>query len=236
MTRRRWIQVGTGAAVSAVALYTAFTLWSWTRSNSTRHIIRWFNDRAARPGLTTTAADTCPDAPFALPSEGFIGLLYADPAGPYNVINRHTGIDIFGDGPPGTVPIVAAYDGLLTRLPSWRSTVIIRHEDPLVPGRIIWTYYTHMATTDGSEDFILPEFPPGTTDAPVEKGQLIGYQGDYGGTRRVGLHLHFSIVTSDETGAFLNEAVLRNTVDPSPYFGLPLHIRDLPQRPVRCTR
>ncbi len=209
-------------------------LYSWTQTNSSYHIGRWFMNPDSRPELTTVRDEPCPDAPFLLPSSGFIGLLYADPAGPYNVLNRHTGIDIFGDGDPGQVPIVAAYDGQLTRLPDWQSTVIIRHDDPLQPGRTIWTYYTHMANVSGSESFVHPDFPPGTDSVPVKRGQIVGYQGDYGGNRRVGLHLHFSIVRSEPDGSFKNEAVLTNTLDPSPYFGMDLNARNTPPRPIDC--
>jgi len=36
-------------------------------------------------------------------------------------------------------------------------------------------------------------------------------------------HLHFSIVKDDGNGQFLNELKIQNTLDPSPYLGLPLN-------------
>jgi murein DD-endopeptidase MepM/ murein hydrolase activator NlpD len=179
----------------------------------------------------------CPGAPFILPSDGLIGLLWNDPAGPYTILNTHTGLDIFGDGGPGSVPVYAAYDGYLSRLAGWRSSVIIRHDDPLLPGRIIWTYYTHMASRDGAQSFIVPDFPAGTAGVWVTQGTLLGYQGEYAGSSPapIGLHLHFSIVLSDDDGAFLNEARLSSTLDPSPYLGMPLNIADWPQRPITCS-
>jgi hypothetical protein len=163
-----------------------------------------------------------------------MGLLWRDPALPYNVANRHAGIDIFGDGEPGTVPVVAAYEGYLSRLDGWVSSVIIRHEDPLQPGRTIWTYYTHMASRDG-ESYIVADFPPGTQDKWVEQGTPLGYQGVYSGSLRpVGLHLHFSIVKSNPNGTFKNETNIDNTLDPSPYLGMPLNIDTRPERPIRC--
>lgn len=207
------------------------------RSNSNDYIARWFRQPSTRSELTTSNAERCEDAPFILPSSGFIGLLYADPAAPYNLLRRHTGIDIFGDGAPGEVPVIAAYDGYLTRLDDWLSTVIIRHDDPLHPGRTIWTYYTHMANASGSVSYVSDEFPPGTREVFVEQGILLGYQGEYNGTGvPIGLHVHMSIVQTDEDGTFKNEAVLSNTLDPSPYFGLTLNIADFPDRPIRCER
>jgi hypothetical protein len=84
-----------------------------------------------------------------------------------------------------------------------------------------------MADENGNS-FIAPEFPPGTTDAFVEAGTLLGYQGNYSGDpyNPVGVHLHFSIVRDDGRGKFLNELDIQNTLDPSLYLGLPLNARD----------
>jgi hypothetical protein len=213
-----------------------FRAYSWTRSNSLPVIQDWFRRPETRPGLTTILTEPCPGAPFLLPSTGLVGLLYADPAAPYNVRRRHTGIDVFGDGPVGEIPVVAAYEGFLTRKADWRSTVIIRHDDPLQPGRTIWTYYTHMADRSGQVSFVHRNFPPGTSEQFVTQGQILGYQGEYGGSQPIGLHVHMSIVKSNANGQFLNEAVLENTLDPSPYFGIDLDARHRPPRPVTCKR
>lgn len=198
---------------------------------------RWFEDPTSRLELATvTGGAPCSDAPFILPSDGFIGLLWNDPAVPYTVLNTHTGIDIFGDGAPGEVTVYAAYEGYLTRLSDWLSSVIIRHDDPLQPGRTIWTYYTHMASRDGAQSFVVDDFPPGTGGVWVEQGTLLGYQGEYAGNSpaQIGLHVHFSIVLSEPDGSFKNEARIGNTLDPSPYLGMPLNIANLPVRPIRC--
>ena len=222
-------------ALGAIALY----LYRNTSivSDSNEHIHRWFREPASRSQLITYRGSTpCTDAPFLLPSDGFIGLLWRDPAAPYNPLRRHPAIDIFGDGRPGEVPVYAAYDGYLTRMDDWMATVIIRHDDPLQPGRTIWTYYTHMANREGTVSFVSEMFPPGITDIFVEQGTLLGYQGEYNGAGvPVGLHVHMSIVTSNADGSFKNEAVLDNTLDPSPYFGLSLNIDDRPERPIRCS-
>lgn len=234
---RRWQQallLLVGLAGAAVSAFAALTLYSQSQSNSTRYIRRWFDDPAQRPALSTPR-DRCGDAPFVLPTEGLIGLLWRDSAIPYNIFRRHSGLDIFGDGAPGTVPVYAAYEGYVTRLPDWKSSLIIRHDDPLHPGRTIWTYYTHMARSDGDESFIDAAFPPGTSEQWVEQGTLLGYQGDYSGSAvPVGLHLHISIVKSEPDGSFMNESRPANTLDPSPYFGMPLNIAEQPPRPITC--
>ena len=196
----------------------------------------YLGNRAAHPELISTFTQPCPGAPFRLPSAGFVGFLYSDPTEPYSPLNPHPGIDIFGSGDPGTVPIYAAYDGYLTRLPDWKSAVIIRiPQDPLDPSRQIWTYYTHMASLSGGESYISRDFPLGVTEKFVSQGTLIGYQGLYAGTGApIAMHLHFSVVRSDANGAFLNETRIQNTLDPSPYFGFNLNATKNPVIPVRC--
>ena len=162
----------------------------------------------------------CGDAPFIFPTTGIAGFLWGDS---FRLGHQHQGVDIFSGTDVNVTPVVAAYPGFLTRLPEWRSTVIVRvPSDPLQPGRQIWVYYTHMADAAGNS-FIADEFPPGTYDEAVEAGTFIGRQGDYSGdpNNPVGVHLHVSIV-KDEAGRFLNELQIENTYDPSPYFGLAL--------------
>jgi murein DD-endopeptidase MepM/ murein hydrolase activator NlpD len=190
----------------------------------TTRLIAWLRDPAAHADWTMQAGARCGEAPFIFPTDGYIGYLWDDS---FRIGHRHQGIDIFGGTDVNLTPVVAAYAGYLTRLPEWKSSLIVRiPHDPLVPGRQIWTYYTHMADPQGNS-FILPDFPPGTQEVFVEAGRLLGYQGDYSGdpANPVGVHLHFSIVQDDGKGRFTNELDIRNTVDPSPYFGLPLNAK-----------
>lgn len=172
--------------------------------------------------IETGALAQCPGAPFVVPTAGWIGVLYSD-----SILGtrNHSGLDIFTLEGNGVTPVYAAYDGFVTRLPDWTSAVIVRHpEDPLNPGRQIWTYYTHMADAEGN-DYIVDTIPRDTFDLEVKQGTLLGYQGDYNGRspRRVSTHLHFSIVLDDGTGQFLNETDINNTLDPSPYLGMRLN-------------
>ena len=174
--------------------------------------------------MVTTQQEACPGAPFILPAEGFIGLLYNDPRGPYSRSNPHQGIDIFSPdrNTPGLVPVYAAYDGFVHRESEWRSTLIQRvPEDPLQPNRQIWLYYTHMADRDGKAT-IVEAFEPGVRELFVEQGTLLGYTGNYNGVsaREIWVHLHFSIVKDDGHGAYTNELEFTNTIDPSAYLGM----------------
>lgn len=209
----------------------------WWLLDSPTHVQldSWADKRIERASLLTALTQPCPGAPFLLPSSGFVGFLYGDHTPPYTPFNPHPGIDIFGDGDPGVVPIYAAYDGYLTRLPDWISSVIIRiPHDPLNPARQIWTYYTHMASKSGDQSFISSDFPPGTTEKAVKQGTLLGYQGLYSGSEPpILMHLHFSIVI-DKGGSFTNETRFNDTIDPSPYFGMTLNTWSHPTIPVRC--
>jgi len=179
-----------------------------------------------------TGLEQCPDAPFINPTGGWIGIMYGDSM--FGVQN-HSGLDIFGLEGNGVTPVYAAYDGYLTRLQEWTSAVIIRHpDDPLNPGRQIWTYYTHMADTTGNS-YIIDQIPAGTIELPVKQGTLLGYQGDYNGgsLRQIDTHLHFSIVLDDGNGNFRNETDPANTLDPSPYLGMRLNTT-CADRPPLC--
>ncbi len=186
------------------------------------HYIRYQQDPDAVELPVVAGLEQCTAAPFVMPTQGWVGVLYGDSI--LGTVN-HSGLDIFGLEGNGVTPVYAAYDGYLTRLPEWTSAVIIRHpEDPLNPGRQIWTFYTHMADEAGNS-FIIDQIPPGTIELPVKQGTLLGYQGDYNGDswRGIDTHLHFSIVRDDGAGKFLNETDLANTIDPSPYLGMRLN-------------
>ncbi len=236
---RRVLRLALAGAGLLVAVggagYCVYTrLW---RTPQEAALVRFITEPGARAGLVSHFEAPCPGAPFLVPSGGLVGgLPWRATAAPYNVLRPHPGIDIFGDGAPGTVPVRAAYDGWLTREHGWIASVIIRHDDPLHPGETIWTYYTHMANYDGSTSYIAPDFPPGTEDKRVWQGEVLGYQGVYNGGPGhylVAMHVHFSIVRSSPDGAYRNEAIFANTLDPSPYFGLPLAAGAV-QFPARC--
>ncbi|HEX9617900.1 MAG TPA: M23 family metallopeptidase [Anaerolineales bacterium] len=196
--------------------------WFQTDGAGTRYVFEWLRNPGAHPEWAVKAGERCGDAPFILPTNGLIGFLWGDSFRPGH---RHQGLDIFGGEVVNLTPVVAAYPGYLTRQADWKSTVIIRiPEDPLQTGRQIWTYYTHMADPAGNS-FISPEFPPGTREVFVEAGTLLGHQGNYSGDpgNPVGTHLHFSIVLDDGQGQYRNELEIENTLDPSPYLGLPVN-------------
>jgi len=207
-----------------LVFFGGYLIYRGFRSNTLRmvHVLTWLRDPFSHPEWMVQAGERCGDAPFVMPTEGFIGYLWDDS---FRIGHHHQGIDIFSGNPGDVTPVVAAYSGYLTRMSDWKSSLIIRiPNDPINPGRQIWTYYTHMASPEG-ESFIVSDFPPGTQEVYVESGTLLGYQGNYSGTpgNPVGVHLHFSIVKDDGQGRFKNEWEIGNTLDPTPYFGLPLN-------------
>ena len=197
-------------------------VFSGDSSQRTEQVWAWLRDPATHPEWSIQSGQRCGDAPFSLPTDGFVGFIWDDS---FRVGHRHQGIDIFGGTEVNVTPVIAAYPGYLTRQADWKSSVIIRiPDDPLQPGRQIWIYYTHMAGP-GGESYISAAFPPGASEVFVEAGTLLGYQGNYSGTpgNPTGVHLHFSIVLDNGEGDFLNELEIANTLDPSPYLGLPLN-------------
>ncbi len=182
----------------------------------------YWSDPQAHLDWMIQAGRRCGQAPFLFPTTGLIGFFWGDSFRPGH---RHQGLDIFGPSGPdglGETPVVAVYDAFLTRLPAWRSSVILRiPRDPLDPGRQIWVYYTHMADPQGTS-FVVDDFPPGTSERFVAAGRLLGYQGNYSADpdNPTGMHLHVSIVLDDGLGNFRNELEIANTLDPSPYLGI----------------
>jgi hypothetical protein len=204
-----------------------------TTGRSSR-VIEWIRHPEDHPDWSVQRGTLCaPDAPFVMPTDGLVGYLWDDS---FKVGHRHTGLDIFGGTDVGLTPVVAAYPGYLTRDPAWKSAVILRvPSDPLEPSRQIWLYYTHMADPNGNS-FISSDFPAGTSEKYIEAGTFLGYQGNYTGdaANPSGVHLHFSIVLSDDEGKFKNELKIQNTLDPSPYFGIPLNGKTAPDGVVLC--
>lgn len=218
---KRFLMIAIIIVAVVAAAVTAYYLY---RPNAPRlnKFRQWMRDPAAHPDWKLTAGSQCGTAPFLFPSDGFAGFLWGDSFG---LRHTHQGVDIFAGMDVGITPVVSAYPGYLTRLPEWKSAVIVRvPDDPLQPGRQIWLYYTHMADQFGNS-YIADEFPAGTSEKLIEAGALLGYQGNYSGdpNNPVGVHLHFSIVQDDGKGKFKNELEIRNTLDPSPYLGYPLN-------------
>ncbi|NMC29413.1 MAG: M23 family metallopeptidase [Pelolinea sp.] len=211
--------IGLGIMIVVVCMVFYETIIHPQRSSK---VVQFLRNPEEHTDWAVKAQSRCQDAPFLLPTDGLIGYLWGDS---FRIGKHHQGIDIFGGTEAGITPVYAAYDGYLTRLPDWKSSLIIRiPDDPLQPGRQIWTYYTHMADKNG-KSYIAADFPPGTSEVFVKAGTLLGYQGNYSGSANnpVGVHLHFSIVLSDSEGNFENELEIGNTLDPSPYFNLPLN-------------
>jgi murein DD-endopeptidase MepM/ murein hydrolase activator NlpD len=221
----RWIlfsAMALGALVLAAAFIFLRPLLATVKAGRHQYVSAFIRSPQDHQDWVLPASERCNAAPFLFPTRGFAGYLWGDSFRPGH---KHQGIDIFAGTPAGETPVYASYDGFLTRLPDWRSTVIIRvPSDPLQPDQQIWLYYTHLADIDGNS-YIDAAFPPGTSDFPITAGALLGYQGNFSGTvgNPTGVHLHFSIVKSAVDGAFLNELEIENTIDPSPYLGLNLN-------------
>jgi len=232
--RRSILLVLALSAVSIAGLYTLYRGY-YSLSKRTRAVLEFLRNPEPYQEAVVPALSRCGEAPFIMPTAGLIGFLWDDSFRPGH---RHQGIDIFAGTAVGETPVYAAYDGYLTRLPEWKSSLIIRiPSDPLQPDRQIWTYYTHMADKAG-QPLIADAFPPGSVEVMVTAGTLLGYQGNYSGSpgNPTGIHLHFSIVKDDGRGKFLNELEIGNTIDPSPYLGMALNGKINPDQIPLCAQ
>ncbi|MCI0549791.1 MAG: glycosyltransferase family 39 protein, partial [Anaerolineae bacterium] len=125
--------------------------------------------KASEPTVTTSV-DVCPTVVWRLPSDGSLGIQWSEGA-----------IDFFGQRNEDSIPVYAVADGFLTRLPDWVDAVAILHEDPLRPAEKVWSFYGGMAAANGTDSYIVEDFPKGTKNVPVKSGQILGYQGSWSG-------------------------------------------------------
>jgi len=218
---KRFLAISILIIAVVTALATGYYMYR-TNAGRADKFYQWIRNPASHPDWKLLAGSQCNSAPFLFPTDGFVGFLWGDSFG---IRHTHQGIDIFAGTDINITQVISAYPGYLTRLPDWKSSVIVRvPSDPLNPGTQIWLYYTHMADQYGNS-FISEEFPAGTSEKYIEAGIFLGKQGNYSAdpNNPVGIHLHFSIVEDDGVGQFKNELDIKNTYDPSPYLGLPLN-------------
>lgn len=168
------------------------------------------NTRVYRPIADRVTVDRCPGAPWRLPSNGVLGLKWE--AG---------GLNFYGQGSKGAVPVYAVADGLLTRFPDWVDAVAIQHDDPLQPGQV-WSYYANMKSGNGLDSYVAQDLPPGSMAVPVQAGRLLGYQGDWSGQANWPgwMHMRFAVVKAADQGTFPANLQPENMIDPSPYLRL----------------
>jgi len=235
MRKHKWI-AWLGVSLAGIGLLFAgywFFRTVLITSGRTARVIRFIRNPVKYATWMQTEKVRCENAPFIMPTTGFIGFLWQDSFRPFHY---HQGLDIFGGTEPGITPVYAVADGFLTRESGWKSSVVLRvPDDPVHPGGQVWVYYTHLADPEGNTT-ILPIFPPDSQEIPVKQGDLLGYQGNFSGNpgNPVGVHLHISILKDDGNGRYTNELLLKNTRDPSAYFGLPLNALKNPSMPVLC--
>ncbi len=176
---------------------------------------------AIHPAATLTA---CPKAPWQLPTRAEMGVWWLT-----------QGLAFMGEGFEGTVPVYAVADGLLMRRADWRDAVAILHDDPVRPGEKVWTYYSGMASVQDGKSLIVTAFPQGVEDIPVQKGQLLGYQGTwYAGGFAIWPHAFFGVAQPLRAdGAFPLHLLTGQRpadpeerltfLDPSPYLGTAIY-------------
>ena len=174
-----------------------------------------------------TQIGACPGAAWELPSSASLGIQLRD-----------GGIDLFGQGNEGAIPVHAPVDGLLTRLSDRTDAVAIQSDDPLQPGNKVWTLYEGMASADGRRSYIAEEFPAGSADVRVRAGQIIGYQGTWSGKPQwsMWVHIHFSVIYVDDPALRPGQMTSITFLDPARYLGLMLDVSNQNLQSMRCNQ
>jgi len=172
------------------------------------------NTRVYRPmpeSSPVAQVEACPGAAWRLPSSNA-----------RDTQQEKGGLNFYGQGNEGTVPVVAVADGRLTRRADWVDVVAIQHDDPRQPGQKVWTTYANLINGSGTESYVAGEFPLGVAGVPVKAGQVIGYQGTWSGRPNWPgwMHVHFAVVKAAEQGAFPAELTAEQLLDPLPYLRL----------------
>ena len=169
--------------------------------------------------------DVCPSGVWRLPSDGLFGIQW-----------MKSRIDFFGRGNAGKIPIYAVADGLLTRQAGWVDSVAILHDDPLNPAQKVWSYYGGMAASNGTDSYVVGDFPAGTTNVPVQSGQLIGYQGSWSGNPPwpKWVHMSFAVIYSSQQNTFPEKVTPEITLDPVPYLGLTVETGNENPQTLNC--
>jgi len=182
--------------------------------------------RAVQRNVSVSLA-TCPGASWQIPSDGTLGVQW-----------REGGLNFFGQGKEGTVPVRAVADGLLLRKEDWMNSVAILHDDPLHAGKKVWSYYDDLAASNGTDSYIMKDFPAGSAGVPVKAGQLLGYQGTWSGTPlwRRWMHVHFAIFRSTNSNGFPQNLAMEDILDPTAYLNVELETRTENEntQPLKC--
>lgn len=129
------------------------------------------NAASSSGGGGSVSAPPVSSGTFTKPAAGYLSSGFGTRS-----LGNHKGVDIAASG---TVPIVAAADGVVIRSyysSSYGNAVFISHS---INGQIYTTVYAHMRSRDVSEGQV------------VSKGQQIGIMGNTG--RSYGQHLHFEL-------------------------------------------
>jgi hypothetical protein len=109
--------------------------------------------------------------------------------------------------------------------------LMIQHDDPLNPGRKVWSVYWNLLKANGVDELVSPAFPPGSSSVPVKQGQLLGYQGSYSG--KPGFpgwgYLGFGVVGPGEDGQYPTQVGLKDWLDPRIYLGVDIPSNDSKQ-------
>ena len=104
--KRAGIVITSGLII--IGLVTVYFIWINPSKDTSRsrNLLAYLRNPQSNTDWVTEAGQRCGEAPFIMPSSGYIGYLWEDS---FRIGHRHQGIDIFGGGEPGEVPVYAAH-------------------------------------------------------------------------------------------------------------------------------
>lgn len=175
-----------------------------------------------RDSTPRAPVERCPGAPWRLPGDSTLGVRWDGAT-----------LTFYGRGPAGVAPVVAVADGRLFRPAgtAWKGVVAILHDDPLHPGARVWSIYDHLRSADGEHVLVSDAFPPGSAGLPVQRGDLLGYQGQWQADApgAAWMHVRFAVLPANApTATMALEEIVPPPLDatqplsPAPYLGVQL--------------
>jgi hypothetical protein len=95
-----------------------------------------------------------------------------------------------------------------------------------------------MAAANGTDSYVVQDFPLGAAGIPVNAGQLLGYQGTWSGKPYWPgwMYVHFAVLPAGNRDDFPSELTLESALDPTPYLNMELkpETETTNSQPLKC--
>lgn len=168
----------------------------------------------------------CPLGIWPLPTDAYLGYQFRDGM-----------LTFYGAGTEGVVPVKTPVSGEVFRPENFpEGSLIIVHDDPLMPGSQSILLFGDMRSFRGDRDLVVETFPVGVEGIMVKKGDVIGYQSMWSGRpfQQYWLHIKLGIAPFMPDYLVDYDLLLDNLINPADYFGIRIEEQTSSPRPVKC--